>query len=165
MALFAGLLGCDQTTKSAAQRKLRDQPPITLIRGALDLHYSENRGVAFNVERFLPAALHAPLFLVAAAGALVAIGWAWRRRRRETSWRSFLAPKASECRGSVQTIGYALIAAGTCGNLLDRLLRGYVIDFVYLHHWPIFNVADVSICIGVGCWVWASVIERRQAAR
>ena len=43
---------------------------------------------------------------------------------------------------------YALLLGGALGNMLDRLARGYVVDFIHLHHWPVFNVADVLIVIG-----------------
>ncbi|QOI11287.1 signal peptidase II [Blochmannia endosymbiont of Colobopsis nipponica] len=50
-------------------------------------------------------------------------------------------------------VSYAMIVGGGLGNLLDRILRGAVIDFIDLHikgwHWPIFNVADLTICLGV----------------
>ena len=52
----------------------------------------------------------------------------------------------------VLAIGLCLILGGAVGNLYDRLAYGYVIDFidcyVYKYHWPIFNIADMSICIG-----------------
>ena len=41
-----------------------------------------------------------------------------------------------------------LVTAGAIGNYIDRLARGYVVDFVYLHHWPVFNVADVYVTAG-----------------
>jgi signal peptidase II len=50
--------------------------------------------------------------------------------------------------------GLAFILGGAVGNLIDRLRLGYVIDFLDVywrgHHWPAFNVADASICVGVG---------------
>jgi signal peptidase II len=39
--------------------------------------------------------------------------------------------------------------AGAAGNVIDRLARGYVIDFIHLSHWPIFNVADALIILGL----------------
>ncbi|MDO5769544.1 MAG: signal peptidase II, partial [Psychrobacter sp.] len=50
--------------------------------------------------------------------------------------------------------GLALILGGAVGNLVDRLLHGHVIDFIHVHyadawHYPIFNVADMGICVGV----------------
>jgi signal peptidase II len=52
----------------------------------------------------------------------------------------------------VLAIGLCLILGGAIGNLYDRLAYGYVIDFidcyVYKYHWPVFNIADMAICIG-----------------
>lgn len=41
-----------------------------------------------------------------------------------------------------------MVLSGALGNLTDRVLRGHVIDFLRLHHWPVFNVADVAIGVG-----------------
>ena len=43
---------------------------------------------------------------------------------------------------------WSLVLAGALGNLYDRLRYGYVVDFLDLRVWPVFNVADVSICLG-----------------
>lgn len=51
------------------------------------------------------------------------------------------------------TIGLALMLAGTLGNLIDRCRMGYVVDMFQLPWWPtfpIFNIADIALCIGVG---------------
>lgn len=52
----------------------------------------------------------------------------------------------------------SLIMGGALGNMADRLYRGAVVDFFYFHinhhHWPVFNVADASICIGVALFMW-----------
>jgi len=49
-------------------------------------------------------------------------------------------------------IAYSLVLSGAIGNLIDRLSYGFVVDFLHLHYktfdWPIFNIADVAICIG-----------------
>ena len=59
--------------------------------------------------------------------------------------------------------GLSLIFGGAWGNIIDRLRFGYVIDFLDLHfkayHWPIFNLADTAVCIGVGLLVIAISIE------
>ena len=52
------------------------------------------------------------------------------------------------------SFGLALVLGGALGNLIDRLLHGHVIDFIHVHyadvwHYPIFNIADIGICIGV----------------
>ena len=59
----------------------------------------------------------------------------------------------------VLTIGIfvvtAAIAGGALGNLIDRTTRGVVIDFFDFRIWPIFNVADIAICVGVGLIIWS----------
>lgn len=63
-------------------------------------------------------------------------------------------------------ISFALISAGALGNVSDRLRHGAVVDFLdfYLgsYHWPAFNVADSSICIGVALLVYIQVEEMRS---
>ena len=51
-------------------------------------------------------------------------------------------------------IGAALFAGGAIGNLIDRARQGLVIDFFDFRIWPIFNVADIAICVGVGFIIW-----------
>jgi signal peptidase II len=46
--------------------------------------------------------------------------------------------------------GVALALGGATGNLLDRLLRGHVVDFIEIGFWPVFNIADVGIVAGLG---------------
>jgi signal peptidase II len=133
--LVVGIVGCDHGTKGIAEHELQGEKPVDVIAGAVDLHYSQNRGVAFNTERFLPESLRKPLIFIGGFAALLFIGVAWSRRYRNPS---------------VEHLAYALILGGAVGNLLDRIVRGYVVDFVHIRGWPIFNVADVAICVGVG---------------
>jgi signal peptidase II len=51
--------------------------------------------------------------------------------------------------GGSARLGFTLALAGALGNVLDRLARGYVIDFIHLTHWPVFNVADVLVVVGI----------------
>ena len=46
-------------------------------------------------------------------------------------------------------LAYALILGGAVGNLIDRGLYGYVVDFIDFHWWPVFNLADSAITIGI----------------
>lgn len=55
--------------------------------------------------------------------------------------------------------GLALMLGGAVGNLVDRVSRGEVVDFIKVPHWPAFNVADSSITIGVLCLIWAMFQE------
>jgi signal peptidase II len=48
-----------------------------------------------------------------------------------------------------------LMLAGALGNYLDRLFRGYVVDFIHVPHWPVFNVADIYVTVGAVVLVWS----------
>src|ERR1700730_2021158 len=65
------------------------------------------------------------------------------------------------------SIAFALILAGTIGNLIDRIARGVVIDFIYLHHaslnYPVFNIADSAITVGVALILLLSWIDSPSA--
>ncbi len=52
-------------------------------------------------------------------------------------------------------VGTALFAGGAVGNLIDRAVSGVVIDFFDFRIWPVFNVADIAICTGVGLIIWS----------
>jgi signal peptidase II len=66
-------------------------------------------------------------------------------------------------------VGLGLVIGGACGNLIDRLLYGAVVDFVLLHvgdwQWPAFNVADSAISIGVACLLWDSLFGRPKSVK
>ena len=66
--------------------------------------------------------------------------------------------------------GFAFVMGGALGNLYDRAVHGFVVDFVLLHYdtfyFPAFNVADAAITVGAGSWLVAMVLEaRRKRAR
>jgi signal peptidase II len=65
---------------------------------------------------------------------------------------------------SLSRAALLLITAGAVGNYLDRVLRGYVVDFIHLHHWPVFNVADIYVTAG-GALLALSILRGRRAAR
>jgi signal peptidase II len=66
-------------------------------------------------------------------------------------------------------IALGLIGGGILGNLVDRVVRGCVVDFLYLH-WRgfsltyVFNIADAAICVGVVCYILALLVPRKSAA-
>ena len=51
------------------------------------------------------------------------------------------------------------------GNVVDRVHRGYVVDFMHLEHWPVFNVADSCIVLGVVLLALEMLIEEYRASR
>jgi signal peptidase II len=62
---------------------------------------------------------------------------------------------------SVPLLALILVTAGAVGNYLDRVFRGYVVDFVHLRYWPVFNVADVYITVGGLVLAWAVFAKRK----
>ena len=96
-------------------------------------------------------------FVVISCAALLFVVTLLVRRRLADIWRD---------------ISLALLLAGILGNLTDRLLHGYVIDFLlfdfgshvpkFLHPWPAFNVADSCICIAVVCFIIHSFRQQKS---
>ena len=134
LALIAVLVGCDHTTKHMAQSNLRDQPDVELVSGVLDLTYTENTDVGFSLLRAVPVEIRRPLLIALGVLMVPLLALMWFYRRRDAT--------------RAEHVAYALFLAGALGNVGDRIMRGYVIDFIHLHHWPIFNVADICLTVG-----------------
>ena len=126
------LLGCDHGSKHVAKASLAGRAPHTLIARVLDLTYTENNDSGFGLLGRVPVAVRTPLLTATQLVAGVALLLAALRKRSSRSLRFALL----------------LISAGAIGNGLDRLFRGYVVDFIHIHHWPVFNVADIYITVG-----------------
>lgn len=103
---------------------------ITLISGVIGLRYAENRGIAFSLLSGYPRLLGVVSLM------LIAAGYLWLRKKQF---------------GSFPLAGLALMAGGAAGNMIDRLISGYVPDMIetLFMHFPIFNIADS--CLTVGC--------------
>ncbi len=145
LAAVTLLVGCDHATKFAAKSQLEGRPPRELVRGVVDLHYVENRDVAFNLLRGLPEKVRAPALLVVGALGVLALAALLLRRRPQ-------GPQRPAVR-----VALVAVLAGAIGNYADRLFRGYVVDFVHLHHWPVFNVADAYVTAGAALLAWLMV--------
>lgn len=113
-------------------------PPKPFIEGVIRLHYAENCGAAFSMLRTAPPAVRSFVFGVANVAALIAL------------FVMFLRGAG----GHAFAAAVPLIAAGAIGNLSDRFRHGFVVDFLQvdpkLFSYPVFNVADITIAIGVG---------------
>lgn len=126
-----GIVLLDAISKIIVVATLSDRPPVTLIPGVLELELTRNSGAAFSIGG------GATVLFSLIAVAVVVIVARTARRLASVGWAVVLGA----------------IVGGAVGNLVDRLvrapgpLRGHVVDWIYLHHWPIFNLADSSIVI------------------
>ena len=145
-----GIYMVDQASKAWAVRALRFGDERTIVRGFLDLVYTENSGIAFG-QLQEGGAFGRWFFVMLAAAAAVAVLFYFLRTPRDDD----------------RVLGAcALLLAGIAGNLTDRARLGYVIDFIALHagswHWPTFNVADASISIGALLLAYDLVFSARR---
>lgn len=127
------LVGCDHATKGAASVFLAELPPVKVVPGVFDLRYTENHNAAFSMLRGWSHPDKAIFLSLLASAMVLFVASLWWRRRA--------APL-------VEQAGYALVVGGAVGNIIDRIARGYVIDFLHISRWPVFNVADVAIGVG-----------------
>lgn len=125
------LLGFDQGSKSLAVARLRGKPAIPVFSGVFELRYLENTGAAFGILQDQRLLLLLFTLLIFAALVVVYL--------RIPAERHYL-PLRCIC---------VLAGAGAIGNMEDRFLNGYVVDFFYfsLIDFPIFNVADCYVTI------------------
>jgi len=148
-----GIYLADQASKAWAVRALRAGHDRTIINGFLDLVYTENPGIAFG-QLQEGGSFGRWFFVVLAAAAALAVLYYFLRIPRNDD----------------RVLGAcALLLAGICGNLTDRARLGFVIDFISVHagsyHWPTFNIADASICVGAILLAIDLIFEsRRQKA-
>jgi len=119
----------DRLTKFFITKNLLVSQSVPLVKGVLYFTLVHNRGAAFGILKN-----QVPLFILTSAIAVVLI---------------YLNLKRNKKRGlSVYNFSLSLILAGALGNLADRFTLGYVIDFIDLRIWPVFNIADAAITIG-----------------
>ena len=114
------------------------QDYVTVVPGWFDLVRVHNTGVAFGMANGAKGANW--IFGGVSLAALGLIGWLWRTGAFPTR---------------LSRVAVALLISGVLGNLMDRLFRGYVVDFLSVDlkfmQWPAFNVADAAICVAAGC--------------
>ena len=77
----------------------------------------------------------------------------------------FYLLKSEEFQDKFSQIALFLIIAGAVGNIIDRIFRGYVVDFIYFHlngmHWYVFNIADSSVTIGLIFLLYSSILVNK----
>jgi signal peptidase II len=131
----------DVVTKTLAVEKLSGGADVELLGSWLVLHLTRNPGAAFSTGTEFTLVLSA----IAIAALAVVVYLARRVGSRTWAW------------------ALGLLLAGILGNLTDRILRepgplrGHVVDFLMLPHWPVFNVADICINVAAGLIVLQAV--------
>ena len=134
----AGVLALDIASKAIVVATLSDRLPIRLLGGLLTLRESRNSGAAFSIGTSMTV-----VFTLIAAGVIIFI--------LRTSRRIYSLPWA---------LALGLLLGGAMGNLTDRIFRspgpfrGWVVDWIELPHWPVFNLADSAIVCGGALMVW-----------
>jgi lipoprotein signal peptidase len=142
LAVAAIVLAADITSKVIVVAVLSDRPPLRLLGGLLTLRVSRNSGAAFSIGTSMTI-----VFTAIAVGVIIFI-LRTSRRIRSVPWAIMLG----------------LLLGGATGNLTDRLfrspgpLRGWVVDWIQVPHWPVFNLADSAIVCGC---VLAAVLAAR----
>lgn len=154
LLVSAFVVGIDQATKLAVIENLALYQRIALL-PMLDWVRLHNTGAAFS---FLADASGWQNGFFALVALIVSVVILW--------WLASLPRKGRR----VLSLGLVLVLGGAIGNVIDRLLYGYVVDFILLHYqswsYPAFNIADSAITCGVILILYDGVIlERRRAKK
>ena len=142
MKVFAwgvALAIADQLLKKLFSGTMQLAESIPVLPGIFHLTYIQNPGAAFGLFE------NQTLFFIAIAAFLLAfLAFAYKELAAQGVWVRF---------------GMSLLAGGAVGNLLDRVRLGAVIDYLDFRIWPIFNLADIGICLGAALIVWGLLRE------
>jgi signal peptidase II len=138
------IIALDRWTKQLAVDALLESGvrSVPLIGEYIRLTYVENRGAAFGVLQDQTA------FFILVGVIVISVIIASYRYIPEPSWM------LNVCLG--------LQMGGAVGNLIDRIQVGYVVDFIDLTYWPVFNIADSAICVGVAGLAYSVLFPPRR---
>jgi len=131
------IIGIDQVTKFIFNNNLVLNYPNPVIKGVFYLTLVHNRGAAFGILKN-----QLPLFILASVLAITLI---YHNLKKSAGDKKF----------SLSNLAFGLILSGAAGNLIDRLIFGYVIDFLDFRVWPVFNIADSAITAGAVFLGWS----------
>lgn len=137
LALAAAVIALDRVTKSSISSGMALHDAKVVVDGFFNLVHTRNTGIAFSLFADSDPVVKTYLIPLFSAAAVALVGYLFWSAG-PLNWRSLTS--------------LTLILAGAAGNLHDRLLYGYVTDFLdfYIgsYHWPAFNVADSAITTG-----------------
>lgn len=137
-ALSLAVLVLDRWTKAVVSERLSLGESVPVIRNFLHLTHTQNPGIAFSLfDHGSSRTQNAVLIGLSLIAIAVVAVLAWRTPRQKIGTQ----------------ISFALILGGAGGNLWDRVAQGKVTDFIDVfvrdHHWPIFNIADSALSLGM----------------
>jgi len=144
--------------KELLERGLANPVPVT-VTPFWQHRYTQNRGAAWGVLSGAGEQFRVPFFYLVSIAAVIFIFSYYRKLRTEQRYLQ---------------IALALVLGGAIGNAIDRVLRGYVIDFIDWHwfdphwlrpslHWPTFNVADSGITVGLAMLFLEMLFAKKPA--
>jgi signal peptidase II len=141
--VLAAVVGVDQALKLVVASTYPLGVSIALLDGILSLTYVRNPGAAFGLLPQVPVLVPA-LIALTLLSALFYNDARWADRPR--------------VQGAL-----ALLAGGAVGNLIDRIRLGAVVDYLDLHIWPVFNVADLAVTTGAALLMISLVARTRPS--
>ena len=135
-------IALDQLTKWLSVKFLQPIETLPIIKGALHLTYVENRGAAFGM-----LSEHRWVFIIISTVTIIAL--------------LYLLYSGRLSGNNLYTVSVLLIISGGIGNMIDRILLGYVIDFIdfKLINFAVFNGADSFVCVGAGILMLGLVLD------
>ncbi len=141
----------DQWTKYLVQKKLPLYHKVEIIKGFFNITHVRNTGGAFGIFSGERGGIGSLLFVIFSFTAIGVILFLFSRVKDPERHLS---------------LSLALIFSGAMGNLIDRLVRGEVVDFLQFYvstfYWPAFNIADTAICLGIGLMALDLLVRDRK---
>jgi signal peptidase II len=149
ISLVGSVAALDQLTKYLLARAIPLNTGIPIIPGLLNLVHLHNTGGAFSVFAAPGSVWRRFIFIGLAIVVIAVIAYAYGKIGKKDYWTR---------------VAYIFIAGGACGNLIDRIRLGEVVDFIDVYagrwHWPAFNVADAALSTGA-VMLLISLIRRK----
>lgn len=133
--LFLGVVALDQFTKALVMKSMVPGESIPILQDIFHLTYVLNPGAAFGILSNQRA------FLLATGAVLIVA-------------TAYFYPLLKKSDGCLQ-LGATMILSGAVANLIDRVQTGFVVDFFDFRIWPVFNVADIAIVLGMGFMIYS----------
>lgn len=155
LIIIASIVFLDQLTKWLTVMNLDLKESVTVIEGFFNFTYVQNKGAAFSMfsdQRWV--------FMTISTVAIIALSiYLWKRRHDS----------------ALLGVSLSFIIGGGLGNMVDRTILGYVIDFLDFIigkdasgrpiHFAIFNIADTFVCVGVGLFALYMILEEIKNAK